>query len=249
MKKCTSLTLLLITILAISACAEKKTGSTVNQYITNPVTGTGTGGVNPVTGTGGTGALTGCSDAVVRSGATKCYYTNLNKITLSGPGTPGPVYWSSINNLPTHISPNQFRTDAKFAVRMKPSHPAALSNSLQGRKCSDALATNFNKLKVYVMLRRSTDTMGGELKELTADVGSYSNTARFTPPGGTTNPYILEVVGVQSDHRCTGKYGTPLSGCSTNPYYDIPVDNNTFPTNCVAFNLEFATDETYDLPN
>ncbi len=247
MKKCPSLTLLLITLFAISACAEKKTGSTVNQYITYPGTGTGTGGVNPVTGTGGTGAVTGCADGVARSGATKCYYTNLDKLVYSGPGTVGPVYWSSATDLPSHISPNQFRTDATFAVRMKPS-VADGGLSKQGRSCSQYTKNNFTKLQVQVMLRRAGDSLG-EVKTLTGSVGGSSNTARFTVPSGTTSPFILEVVSVLSNHRCNAVYGSAPTGCP-NSFYDIPVVTDTaYPTECVAFNLEYATDETYDLPN
>jgi hypothetical protein len=248
MKNNRSLTLLMSTLLIFSSCAPKKTGSSTN--VTNNYTGTDGSTTNPITGEGG--GVTGCSDGVARSGATKCYYTNLSTFVFSGPGTVGPVYWSSANNLPSHISPNQFRTDASFSVRIKPIY-ASGGSSIQGRSCSLNTSSNFTKLQVQVMLRRAGDGLG-EVKTLTGAVNGKSNTARFTVPGGTTEPYILEVVSVLSDHRSfknsAGKYvyGTPQSGCSTN-VCDIPVNGTTSPTECVAFNLEYATDDTYDLPN
>lgn len=250
MKNYRSLTLLMSTLLIFSSCAPKKTGST---NVTNNYTGgTGSGGTtNPITGEGG-GGVTGCSDGVARSGATKCYYSNLSTFVFSGPGTVGPVYWSSANNLPSHISPNQFRTDASFAVRIKPIY-ASGGSSIQGRSCSLNTSTNWDKLQVQVMLRRAGDGLG-EVKTLTGSVNGKSNTARFTVPGGTTEPYVLEVVSILSNHRSmknsSGKYiyGTPQSGCATN-VCDIPVNGTTYSTECVAFNLEYATDDTYDLPN
>lgn len=252
MKKWSSLTIMMLTLLTLSACAEKKTGSTVN-YITNPITGGGTGTGTGGTGTGGggvdgDGTAINCSDGVARSGATKCYYTNLPKLVFSGPGTVGPVYWSSANNLPAHISPNQFRTDATFAVRMRPSKVAG-GTSLQGRNCSSWTQDNFSRLRVQVMLRRASDSLG-EVKTLVAAVGSNSATARFTVPGGTTSPYILEVVEIFSDHSCKESvYGKLATPCTSSTFYKIPVNGTTNPTECVAFNLEYATDETYDLPN
>lgn len=247
MKNYKSITLLMSMLLILGACAQKKEGKTTN--VTNNYSGTtgssGTGTTNPITGTGG--GVTGCSDGVARSGATRCYYNNLDTFVFSGPGTRGPVYWSSANNLPSHISPNQFRTDASFAVRMKPL-VADGGTSIQGRKCSQYTKTYFNKLKVEVMLRRSGDGLG-EVKTLTGSVNGTSNTVRFTVPGGTTEPYVLEVVSVLSNHRCDSHYGSAPSGCP-NAFFDIPLVTSTAnPTECVAFNLEYATDDTYDFPN
>lgn len=244
MKNYKSLTLLMSMLLILGACAQKKEGKTTN--VTNNYSGgTGTSTTNPVTGTGG--GVTGCSDGVARSGATKCYYSNLSTFVFNGPGTVGPVYWSSANNLPSHISPNQFRTDASFAVRIKPL-VADGGKSIQGRSCSQYTKNNFDKLQVQIMLRRTGDSLG-EVKTLTGSVNGTSNVARFTVPGGTTEPYVLEVVSVLSNHRCNAAYGKAPTGCPS-AYYDIPVVTTTsYPTECVAFNLEYATDETYDFPN
>ena len=134
---------------------------------------------------------------------------------------------------------------------MIPSYITDARNSKQGRKCSQYTATNFTKMKLFVMLRKSGVSVG-ETAELIATADSsgnwnYSNTYRYSVPSGTTSPLILEVVGVQTNHRCTGKYGTPPANCT---FMDIPVVTSTNnPTECVGFKLQMATDETYDLPN
>ena len=232
-----------VTVLLLAGCAQKS--STTNTSTNNSNGGTTTP-ITGGTGSGGTGGISGCN-GIYREGATSCYFTNLPTITISGPGTFGVTYWSSNTNLPGHISPSQFRTDASFNVRIKPKYADA-TTSIQGRKCSSFTKTNFSKLQVQLMLRRSVDTLG-ETKTVTASVDAYSNKAVFTVPGGTVDPYILEVVSVMSNHRCNAAYGSAPGGCP-NVYFDIPVNTNVAnPTECVAFDIEYSTDNTYDLPN
>lgn len=249
MNKTTASFFLLLALATISSCSQKTSGTKiVNTTVTNPSTGTGGTTTNPSNPT-----VTNCSDGVYRSGTSSCYYSNIPRLVFSGPGTYGTTIWSSKNNLPSSISQNQFRTDATFAVRIKPSYPLANEASRQGRTCSGYTSTNFTKLKVWVMLRRSIDSLG-EVQELTASVNAYSNTARFTVPGGTSDPYIVEVIGVNSDHRCNAVYGSlsasDKAACTAGTkYFDIPVNSTTAPTECVAFKMDVATDDTYDLPN
>jgi hypothetical protein len=233
-----SFPLFVIFFTLLTGCSQK----TTNNKTTTSTTSTNASGTNS---SSTTTTNNGC-DGIARDGITTCYYTNLPTLTFSGPGTVGPVYWSSNSNLPGHISPNQFRTDATFNVRIKPLY--ADGTSLQGRTCSQFTKTNFSKLQVQLMLRRSVDSLG-EVKTLTADVNSNSAKASFTVPGGTTNPYILEVISVMSNHRCNAVYGSAPGGCP-NAYYDIPKNTNVAnPTECVAFKIEYSTDNTLDLPN
>jgi hypothetical protein len=107
---------------------------------------------------------------------------------------------------------------------------------------------NSTKLRVKLQLHKQGVSLGEEAT-LTSDIGVPSSVWHFTPPGGTTSPYIIEVVNVESNARCTGAYGTALASCPTNPYYNIPVQTNTaYATECAAFDIQFATDDTYDLP-
>jgi len=252
MKKITSVSLLLLLVaVTTTSCTQKTSGSKI-VYKDNPLATNPSNPNNPNTPTT-PNSPGGCADGVPRNGVSSCYYSNLPRLVFSGAGTYGPTYWSSKNNLPSSISQNQFRTDATFAVRLKPTYPLANEASRQGRICSPYTSTNFSKIKVWVMLRRSIDSIG-EVQELTADVNSYSNTARFSVPGGTTQPYILEVIGVNTDHRCQAVYGSlPASdkaACAAGTkYFDIPVNGTSNVTECVAFKMDFATDDTYDLPN
>ena len=234
---------LVILLTLLSGCAQKSS-TRINSSTSSTTSGTS----SPISGSGNVGntGISGCN-GVYRESATSCYFSNLPTLTISGPGTYGITYWSSNSNLPQHISPNQFRTDASFNVRIKPKYADA-TNSIQGRKCSPFTKTNFSKLQIQLMLRRSTDTLG-EIKTVSASVDTYSSKATFTVPGGTTNPYVLEVVSVMSNHRCNSAYGSAPNGCP-NVFFDIPVNTNTYnPTECVAFDIEYSTDNTYDLPN
>jgi hypothetical protein len=247
-----------LTILVATALAGCKGSSSTTKTVYTTVTSSSS--------TSTTTTDTTCSDAVARTGATKtCYFTELPSLVFSGSGVAGYNYWSSANNLPSDFSKNNFRTDASFAVRIKPVIVDG-GTSFQGRTCSQYTKNNFTKLQVKMMLSRTSDNgVSSNIKTLTADVGSYSNTARFTVPGGTTDPYVLSVYSVLSNHRCNVvsgvSYGTAPTGCPS-AYYDIPLVqkynsdgsvNTTgtaaLPTECVGFEIQFATDDTYDLPN
>jgi hypothetical protein len=256
MKNVTKKSLFFILLCVGLANCSPTTSTKSTNYSSTSGTNANTGGEIIIDNGNGNGTgPSSCSDGIARAGVTSCYYSNLPRMVFNGPGTYGETLWSSATGLPQNISPNQFRTDASFAVRMKPSYPIANELSRQGRTCGQYLATNFSKLKVYVMFRRSVDSIG-EVKELTANVNAYSNTARFTVPGGTTEPYILEVVGLATDHRCKANiYGnlsdTQNAACNAGTLYlGIPYRTpTTAPTECVAFSMDMATDNTYDLPN
>lgn len=238
-------TTLIITALILLVGCNQKQPSTNNTYITNPINGGG--GTTPCTGTncgsGGTTTPTGC-DGVARSGASICYYKNIPTVQVSG-GVYGQSYWRS-SSLSSSISQNQFRTDGTFNVRIIARSPQS-GTSTFGRSCSPYML-NSTKLRVKIQLHKQGVSLGEEAT-LTSDIGTPSAVWRFTPPGGTTDPYVLEVVNVESNARCTGAYGTALASCSTNPYYGIPVQTNTaYSTECAAFDIQFATDDTYDLP-
>ncbi len=235
MKNMTKISFLVLLLsVALSGCAEKTKGkSVVNNYITNPSTGGSTGGSNG-------GDTDGDGDVDADDGRVT-FYTNLPVLTIQGPGTNG-MYWSSASNLPAYISPNQFRTDAKFSVRIRASKivgGTALANSSKPAKaCSQFTSNNYSKMQAKIMLRRSGDSLG-EVVTVTSDVDSVGAAASFSVPGGTTQPYILEVVEVLTDHRCKQSGGSLYC-----PYADIPY-NSGGPTDCVGLKVEFATDSSY----
>lgn len=240
--------LFVLVFLFASACGQKTVTTTNN--INSTTNASSTSSSNNSNSTSGS-TISSC-DGVIRSGATSCYYKNLPEIALNGPGTSGVTYWSSSADLAnTGISQDQFRTDATFNVRMIPSYITDGRKSKQNRTCSQFTAKNFTKMKLAVMLTKSGVSVGQTI-QLTASADSngnwsYSNKGIFTVPAGTTDPLTLSVVGVQTNHRCTGMYGTAPTNCE---FMDIPVVSNTsYPTECVGFRLEMSTDETFDLPN
>lgn len=258
MKNYYKISMVVLIMSGLSACSVKTTasksavssstsGSTAN---TNPgtTTCTTTGSTTTCT-TIGTGTTTGTSvsgcDGVSRNGASRCYYKNIPTVLASG-GTYGQTWWSSTNFISTTgNSPGQFSTDASFNVRIIPRTPTANSTSTFGKTCSP-YRMYATKLKVQLMIHKSGVSVG-EVATLTAPINTASNVWHFTVPSGTTDPLVLEVINVSSDSRCTGFYGSNPSSCTSNPYLDIPI-NTAGPTECVAFDIQYSTDETYDLP-
>lgn len=245
-----------ILLVALAGCAPKAPGtsSVTNNYAANPITTPTTGGTtttstttctttNGVSSCTTTGANPSGCDGVPRATASKCYYKNIPTVQVSG-GLLGQIYWSSLNLPNPPISQNQFVTDASFNVRIvtRIADPNKLSAS--GRKCSLDTVNLTKKLQVQLMLRKQGASLG-EIVTVSSDRDVPSSKGVFTVPGGTTQPYILDVVSVKSDERCTWAGGTSTQFC---PYADIPVSTSTYPTDCVAFDIQYSTDDTYDLP-
>jgi hypothetical protein len=239
MKKCYPILVIILIMSTIGACSGKKSSSnkkgttspvTIPNPIPNPVPDPTP---NPIT-----------CDGVARNGVTRCYYKNIPTILASG-GTSGQQWWSSTNFITTSgNSPGQFSTDATFNVRIIPRTSTATGKSTFNKDCSP-YRMYATKLKVQLMLHKNGVSVG-EIATLTSTIGTPSNVWHFTVPA-TSDPLVLEVINVTSDSRCTGFYGSKPSSCETNPYLDIPI-NTTGPTECVAFDIQYSTDETYDLP-
>jgi hypothetical protein len=245
-----------ILILAFMGCTKQQPATT-NNYVTSPATAastastasttstttttcTTTNGVNncTTTTTGGAVAPSGC-DGVTTANATKCYWKNIPTIQVSG-GVYGQRFWIS-TGLPASISQNQFITDARFNVRIIP-RTSTSGTSTFGRTCSSQ--HNTTQLKVKLQLQKQGISPGEEAT-LTSAIDVPSSVWHFTAPYGTALPYVLEVVNVESDAACSASYRWPTSTCPR----QIPINTNTLnPTECAAFDIQFATDETYDLP-
>lgn len=247
---------LLVTLVAFAGCSEKSTSSKeTNNFITNPVTGGGTTGGGTTGGgtTGGGTTPTGC-DGIARgnSAVTDCYYS-LDPIIFSGSGrNTGVPYWTSLGA--TGLSQAWFESDGQFSVRIKPLTTLNL-RSKQGRLCSQFTNLNFTRMKVELRLVTASGA-ASNIVTLSSAVGTASVKGKFTYLPPTTSPYRLEVLSILTDHRCSGRYGsnstTQATECSNNGYTDIPVVQSTTnpdaPTECVALQIDFATDTTYDLP-
>lgn len=265
MKKQTTLIFSLIILFTVVSCvkASNTTKRKSNMTSNGSTNGSGNGSGNGFTDNGNqddddddnNSNVSDCSDGIRRENASRCYYT-LPTLTFSGSGLPGAAqYWSSAYNLGTTYSTNIFRTDMNFAVRIKPKI-AQDSTSFQGRTCSQWTKNNFKKMQVQLMLSKSSDNgLSNNIKTITAKLNERSKTVRFDVPYGATGPLVLSVYSVLTDHRCEASiYGalTPTQKAACNAgtaYFDIPTNTGLAnPTECVSFEIQFATDYTYDLP-
>lgn len=256
-----NLLLTAIVLFSLVGCINSKTtkktsGSSGGDSIIDVGDGDGS------TGTGGTGTdLTSCTDAVVTSGASRCYYT-LPQQTYSGSGKAGSApFWNSLNNLSSSYSQEIFRTDLKFQARIRPRYATA-DTSFQGRKCGTQLMANFDKMQVKLMLSKTSDNgLSDNIGTFEAKVNQWSKYVTFQVPTGTTSPLVLSVYSIQTNHRCKESIYGPLAtqlktACNEGTvYFDIPVrygnvakTDTSVVTECVAFDIQFATDYTYSFP-
>ncbi len=248
MKNFTKTTFLIVLLaFAFGGCAPKTSKTIVNNNKggsgSNPITDTDGDGVDD--SETGSGSIEGCN-GIYRAGATDCYYANLPEVIISGPGV-GAVYWSSTSS---SVDQNQFMTDRVFGVRFQATTiPGGKKSAVYNKVCSNWTSNSFSKLKVKVMLRKASQSMSDNIVTLEADLATstvsgkgFSPKKYFTVPKGNTEPFVLEIVEVQSDHSCKQANGSLYC-----PYAAIPV-NQGGPTECVGVRLEIATDSTYDLP-
>lgn len=198
--------------------------------------------------------LTSCTDAVVTTGASRCYYT-LPEQTYSGSGRPGAaLYWSSASNLSSLYSNEIFRTDLKFQARVRAKVPSA-ATSFQGRNCRELYKNTFDKLQVKLMLSKTSDNgLSDNIGTFETKINEWSKPVTFQIPTGTTSPLVLSVYSILSNHRCKEDIQGPLTTqdkatCTAGTgYFDIPEVVSPYTTYCVAFEIQFATDYTYSFP-
>lgn len=259
MKKYLKTTLLLTLVALVTfGCGQTTSTKNVKKTTVSPSSGSGlTGGGStpePETPTG----IDGCP-GVYRAGATRCYFTEIQKFALSGTSTSQqptvPVnnvtIWSSKWNgtLPSSFDPKNFESDRSFSVRFKPTVVSS-GSSQQGKQCSGPMAYNWSKVKLYFMLRRVGDSLT-TIYEATADKDSYSSKLNLPTIAGATSEYVLEIMGVESNHRCN-VYGSlsanEKTACTNGTFWGTIPLNQGGPTSCVGIKLEFSTDSTFDLP-
>lgn len=242
----------------LSACSVKSTSSkssTTSTSGTSPVSGNGNG-----SGTGSsttTGGIT--CDGINNTGATKCYFKNIPTIQAMGvpPANIGKTIWSSSKHLDSSIPQNQFATDEVFNVRIVPrmaikTNPA-INPSVPGKTCNHTMTNIATKLFVQLKLQTKEEDLAGrtsgEVATLSAGIDEPSKVWHFSKRVTRSN-LVLKVITVFSDTRCNGYNGKGYC-----PFADIPLTKHpnpiidaTYPTECVAFDIQFSTDETYDLP-
>ncbi len=239
----------------LSACSVKSPSpksSPTSTVGTSPVSGNGNG-----SGTGSSSTTGGITcDGINNTGATKCYFKNIPTIQVMGvsPANIGKTIWSSSRNLGSSIPQNQFTTDVVFNVRIVPRRAIktneAVNPSVPGKSCNHRMTNDIIASKLYVQLKLQTkeedlNDTGGEVATLSAEIGQPSSVWHFDKRLTRSN-LVLKVITVESNSRCNQSKGTLY--CD---FADIPLSyptDATKPTECVAFDIQYSTDETYDLP-
>lgn len=173
-------------------------------------------------------------DGIKRGEAKKCYYTNLPMLTVTK-GYPGKKYWSS-TSLSNDLK-KQFRTENVLNLRII-ARKNGSELSTFNKKCNEKsfIAT---KLKVKLILR-TPENMSGETATLISRIDRPSSTWNFTVPQ-SDQALIVDVIDVKSNSRCVK--------CKKSKYLDLQSgDQKGIAKECAAFDIQFATDSTYDLP-
>lgn len=233
----------------LQGCSVKSTNSKdSSSSSTSPAT---TGTTSTTTTTTTTTAVDAESCGVIRDGATRCFYKNIPTIQVMG-ATPtaisnGVPYWTSttFTKNGSGVSPNQFVSDGTFNVRIiprfAPSNVPPLNPSSPNKTCN-GIQSSFVAVTLKLHAKSATE---GQIANLSAKIDEPSKVYRFTNLPVTDEPLVLEVVNVMSDIRCKSHSGNLYC-----PYNDLPINSKdkSFPTECVAFDLQYSTDETYDLP-
>jgi hypothetical protein len=251
MKNYYSLTIFILIMTVLSACSVKSTSSKSST--------TSTSGTSPVNGNGSSTTTGGIAcDGINNTGATKCYFKNIPTIQVMGVSSAniGKTIWSSSNpqHLDTSIPQNQFTTDEVFNIRIVPRMAIktnqAVNPSVPGKSCDHTKTNDIIASKLLVQLKLQTkeeDLAGltsGEVATLSAGIDEASKVWHFSKRVTRSN-LVLKVITVLSDSRCKQPNGAGYC-----PFADIPLSypTQTYPTECVAFDIQFSTDETYDLP-
>lgn len=173
-------------------------------------------------------------DGIKRADAKKCYYTNLPLLTVSK-ALLRRKYWSS-SSLNIEMK-KQFKTENVLNLRI-----VARKNgnglSTFNKKCNESSFVA-SKLKVKIMLR-SSENITGETATLISRIDHPSYTWNFTIPQSDQS-LILDVIEVKSNSRCVN--------CKKSKYLDLQSGElKGFAKECAAFDIQFSTDTTYDLP-
>ena len=238
-----------------SGCSVKSTSpssSTSATGTTNVTLPPSAGGTTTTPSTTTTTGGISCDGVNNNTSATACYYKNIPTIQVMGVTTAnaGATIWSS-KNLGTSYQ-NNFVTDEVFNVRIVPrmaikTNPA-VNPSVPGKSCNVTMTKIATKLFVQLKLQTKEEDLAnssnGEVATLSASIDQPSSVWHFSKRVTPTN-LILKVVTVLSDSRCQ------QGGTGYCPYSDIPLSyptTATIPTECVAFDVQYSTDNTFDLP-
>lgn len=249
--------LILFTLLFFGACTKKetvtKTTSTGSDTITMPGSGTpdGTYGTPNATETDTCGVKTG-NDEIDNY----CYKTVSPTVIVHGLASGNTSFQTSSH---ATIPQSYFESDYKFQVRIVPKQVDYIAEKTNGfliqRKCmpsttNDQKNYRYSKLQVELELVKKGSSYSGDRKTISATFKPGSLVPSSKVQFATSGPgeYDIIVKKVSTNHRCSYN-GTKDIDCSL--MQDIPYtiyDSRNLPTDCVGFEIQFATDYTRNLP-
>lgn len=244
---------ILFALFLFGACTKKETvikssSTTGSDTITIP--GGTSSGSSGSSETDTCGALTGNSEV-----DNYCYKTVSPTIKVHGLASAGNTSFKT--SLHATIPQSYFETDYKMQVRIVPKpvdFTEYTNGALVSRKCSPTTVDSnqnkyrYSKVRVTLEVAKKGSSYSGDIKTIDATLapGSLVPSSKVTFSTSGPGEYDIIIRDVKTNHRCS-KMGTTDTSCST--YQDIPyVTNTSYPTDCVGFEVQFATDYTRNLP-
>ena len=225
---------LVVLMLAFTSCVEKttnkKSSSTTQSTVIAPTTDPGNSDPDPID-----------EDPTLPN------YYSLPIVAVHGTANPNynpppnGIFWASNRNVG---SSDQyiFQTDSRLNIRVKAlDAPTANSNDSNGINCSQR-PLNYTKLQLNVCVRSATGSCVFEHSFTDVEVGSYSKVKEFSVPANTNEPLVIEVKDVKWN------YDYIYYGYQNGGYEDVTEMYAVWYKDCVRFQIEFATDETKDIP-
>lgn len=241
--------------LLVSSCAEKTTTNKSSSNNNQPTTTQSTTPPGPTypggSGTGGTGHGTGNEPGISDGGQTNEYIT-IQGIKLHGtanPNTnnpPGVPLWNSQTNFSANDQ-HIFQTNSRFNLRVVArNRPSQNSADVRGVSCRFQTSTPYKMLKVSVCVRSATGNCNNFNTTTFTDIPvNQASMVKNFPVPATAQPLVVEVRDFESDLFCEQyrQMGVPESDV---PGY-CPFSSHSH-AECVEFDLQFATDDTKDIP-
>lgn len=226
----------LLVMLAFTSCVQKTTNKKSSS--------TDSTQVSVVTPTND-GADSGTGDTTVDP--TLPAYYSLPIIAVHGTANPNynpppnGIFWSSERNVGVNDQ-YIFQTDSRMNIRVKAlSAPTANSVDSNGISCTQR-PLNYTKLQLDVCVRAKNGSCVFEHSFTDVAVNSYSLVKEFSVPANTSDPLVIEVRDVKWN------YDYIYYGYANSSYQDVTEMYAVWYKDCVRFQIEFATDETQDIP-
>ena len=255
---------LFLTLLLLGACTQKETVIKNTTSSSDPISSDSNGGSGTTTSTNGSNVNTELQTCGAKTGNEEvdnyCYHVVSPTVIAHGNPLANNEFLYQTSLHATGIPQSYFNSDYKFQIRLMPKM-AAYNESTNGRSptrvCgvpTNASGFTYTKMAVTIELKNKTQNYSVGTRTIYADlVQNTTNGLGWTPStkavfntNGLSGEYDIIVKNIKTNHRCS-EWGTKNTSCTV--FEDLPyVRTQTSPTDCVAFEIHFATDFTRNLP-